>query len=202
MRLGVLFSGGKDSTYSAFLARKGGYELVCLVTLLSDNKDSYMFQDVSIGDIEKQADAMGLPIIFQKTKGIKEKELKDLEKAIKLAKEKYQIEGLVIGAIASVYQASRVQEICDKLDLWCFNPLWQKDQFELLNELLKEEFKIEIVKVAAEGLDEKWVGKIIGKKTLSELKRLYDKYKINVAGEGGEFETYVLDCPLFKNEIK
>lgn len=202
MRLGVLFSGGKDSTYSALLARKEGYELVCLVTLLSDNKDSYMFQGVSIGDIEKQADAMNLPIIFQKTKGIKEKELKDLEKAIKSAKEKYQIEGLVIGAIASVYQASRVQEICDKLDLWCFNPLWQKDQFELLQELLKEEFKIEIVKVAAEGLDSGWVGKIIGKKMLTELKKLYDKYKINVAGEGGEFETYVLDCPLFKKEIK
>ena len=24
-----------------------------------------------------------------------------------------------------------------------------------------------------------------------------DKYGLNVAGEGGEFESFVLDCPLF-----
>jgi len=202
MKLGILFSGGKDSTYAAYLARKEGYDLVCLVTVVSENKDSYMFQHVEEVDIEKQAEVMNLPVVFQKTKGVKEKELKDLEKAIKIAREKYHIEGLVIGALASVYQASRVQEICDKLDLWCFNPLWQKNQLELLHELLKEEFKIEIVKVAAEGLDEKWVGKRIDKKAISELKKLYDKYKINVAGEGGEFETYVLDCPLFEKEVK
>ncbi len=202
MKLGILFSGGKDSTYAAYLAKMKGYGICCLITIISENPDSYMFQQVSEEDIKKQANAMNLPVVYQKTKGVKEKELKDLEKAIKKAKEKFQIEGLVIGALASVYQASRVQKICDKLELWCFNPLWQKDQFELLDELLKNKFKIKIVKVAAEGLDEKWVGKIIDKKFLQEIKKLNEKFKVNPAGEGGEFETYVLDCPLFQGEIK
>lgn len=202
MRLGILFSGGKDSTYSAYLAKKEGYELVCLISILSKNPDSYMFQQIFQEDVQKQADAMNLPVIYQETKGVEEKELKDLEKAIKTAKEKFQIEGLVIGALASVYQASRVQKICSKLDLWCFNPLWQKDQFELLEELLKNKFKIKIVKVAAEGLDENWVGKIIDKVFLKEIKKLNEKYKVNPAGEGGEFETYVVNCPLFKREVK
>jgi asparagine synthase (glutamine-hydrolysing) len=202
MRLGVLFSGGKDSAYAAYITAKEKYALVCLVTIISKNQDSFMFQSVSKEDIKKQAEMMDLPIVFQETEGEKEKELKDLEKAIKTAKEKYQIEGLVIGALASVYQASRIQKICSNLDLWCFNPLWQKNQFELLQDLLKVKFKIKIVKVAAEGLDEKWVGRIIDKKMVFELKKLHDKYKINVAGEGGEFETYVLNCPLFKKEIK
>jgi asparagine synthase (glutamine-hydrolysing) len=200
MKLGVLFSGGKDSTYSAYLAEKNGYGLVCLISILSKNPDSYMFQQIFREDIQKQADAMNLQIIFQETKGIKEKELKDLENAIKKAKKEFQIEGLVIGALASVYQASRIQKICSKLDLWCFNPLWQKDQFELLEELLKEKFKIKIVKVAAEGLDEKWVGKMIDKEFLKEIKKLNEKYKVNPAGEGGEFETYVVNCPLFKGK--
>jgi len=201
MRLGILFSGGKDSTYSAFLAKKQKHELVCLITILSKNKDSYMFQHVSKEDIEKQAEVMGLPVIFQETKGEKEKELRELEKAIKTAKEKFNVEGIVTGAIASNYQYSRIQLICDKIGVVCINPLWGKDQLKFLEELLKNKFKVKIVKVAAEGLDNKWVGRIIDKKAIIELKKLYEKYKINVAGEGGEFETYVVDCPLFKKEI-
>jgi len=201
MKLGVLFSGGKDSMYSAWLAKKEGEDLACLITILSENPDSYMFQQVALEDIEKQAKAMQLPIIFEKTKGEKEKELKDLKKIIKKAKEKFKIKGIVTGALASNYQKSRIQDICKELSLECFNPLWQKDQLELLNELLKNKFKVKIVKVAAEGFDSSWVGKIIDKKIILELRKLHEKYKINVAGEGGEFETYVLDCPLFKNEI-
>jgi len=160
-----------------------------------------MFQHVSKEDIEKQAEVMGLPVIFQETKGEKEKELRELEKAIKTAKEKFNVEGIVTGAIASNYQYSRIQLICDKIGVVCINPLWGKDQLKFLEELLKNKFKVKIVKVAAEGLDNKWVGRIIDKKAIIELKKLYEKYKINVAGEGGEFETYVVDCPLFKKEI-
>ncbi len=202
MRLGVLFSGGKDSMYSAYLAKKQGHELICLITIISKNPGSYMFQSVSREDIEKQANAMALPVVFQETEGIKEKELKELEKVIKISKEKYQIEGIVTGALASNYQASRIQAICDKLSLICINPLWGKDQLKFLEELVKNKFKVKIVKVAAEGLNDDWVGKIIDKKVIIELNKIYEKYKINVAGEGGEFETYVLNCPLFKEEIK
>jgi asparagine synthase (glutamine-hydrolysing) len=201
MKLGVLFSGGKDSTYSAFLAKKQGHELTCLITILSENPDSYMFQHVFEKDIKNQAEAMGLPIIFEKTKGEKEKELEDLKKAIKKAMEKFQIQGIVTGALASVYQKSRIESICEEIGLECFNPLWQKDQFELLDELIKNKFKVKIVKVAAEGLDKKWIGRILDNEALLGLRKLYEKYKINPAGEGGEFETYVLDCPLFKKEL-
>jgi diphthine-ammonia ligase len=202
MRIGVLFSGGKDSCYAAYLAKKQGHELVCLITILSENQDSYMFHYISEQEIIKQANAMNLKVIFQRTKGIKEKELKDLEKAIALAKKQFNIEGIITGALASNYQESRIQIICSKLGLICINPLWGKDQLKLLEELVKEKFKVKIIKVAAEGLSNSWIGRIIDKKVISELKKLHEKYKINPAGEGGELETYVIDCPLFKDEIK
>ena len=101
MKLGVLFSGGKDSMYAAWLAQKEGHKLVCLITLSSKNPNSYMFHTPSISKTQKQADAMGIPIITRETKGKKEDELHDLEEAIKEAKKKYKIEGVITGAVES-----------------------------------------------------------------------------------------------------
>ena len=143
-----------------------------------------MFHTPSISKTKKQAEAMKIPILIQKTKGEKEIELKDLEEAIKKAKEKYKIQGIVTGAVESVYQASRIQKICDKLKLECFNPLWLKNQFELLEDLLKNKFEVIIAGVFAFPFDAKWLGRKIDKKFIEDIKKLNEKYKINPAGEG------------------
>ncbi len=202
MKLGVLFSGGKDSVYSAYLAKKAGHDLTCLITIISENKDSYMFHTPAIEKTKIQAEVMGLPLLIEKTKGEKEIELEDLEKAILKAKEKYGIEGVVTGAIHSVYQASRIQKICDKLKLECVNPIWRKDEEKYLETLLFDKFKIIVVGVFAYPLNEKWLGRIIDGKFIEDVKMLKEKYKIHVAGEGGEFETFVVNCPLFSRELK
>jgi diphthine-ammonia ligase len=202
MRIALLFSGGKDSTYAGFLAQKQGYEISCLISIVSKNKNSYMFHTPSISKIQKQAKAMNIPLILGETKGEIEKELKDLEKAIKKAKKNYKIEGIVTGALNSAYQASRIQRICDKLKLECFNPLWQVNEEEYMKELINNNFKIITVGVFAYPFDETWLGKKIDKNFLEDIKKLNVKYGINVAGEGGEFETFVLNCPLFSKELK
>ena len=198
MRLGVLFSGGKDSSYATFLAKKQGHELICLITILSENSDSYMFQHVSRGEIEKLGERVNLPVIFQETKGEKEKELLDLREGLKIAKEKYQIEGIVTGAVASNYQLARIQKLCDALGLVTINPLWGIDAEEYWKLLLKDKFKVKIVKVAADGLTNEWLGKIIDKKNLEKLKKLRKKFRFDLRFEGGEAETQVMDCQLFK----
>lgn len=201
VRLGVLFSGGKDSTYAAWLAKKEGYGISCLISLWSKNKDSFMFHTPAIELTKGQAECMKIPLLIQETEGEKERELKDLEKAIKLAIKKYKIKGIVTGAVESVYQASRVQNICNKLGVECFNPLWQKNQIEILEDLIKNNFEVIISGVAAYPLDKKWIGRKIDKKFIEEIKALSDKYQINIAGEGGEFESLVLNCILFKKRL-
>ncbi len=201
MKLGVLFTGGKDSTYAAYLAKKLGYEISCLISIKSRNLESYMFHTPSIDAVVKQAEVMEIPLILKITPGEKEKELEELEAAIQEAIEKFGISGVVTGAIESVYQASRVQRICNKLGIECFNPLWQKNQFELLHDLIKNNFKVILTGVFAYPLDKKWIGRQIDKKFIDDVKTLNDKYKINPAGEGGEFETLVLNCPLFKKKL-
>ena len=202
MKLGILFSGGKDSMYAAWLAKKEGYKISCLISIVSENEESYMFHTPSIRRVEEQAKSMGIPLIIVKTKGKKEKELIDLEKSIKLAIKDYDIEGVISGAVESVYQASRIEKICNKLKIACFNPLWQKNQLELLEDLIKNKFEVIVVGVFAYPFDEKWLGRKIDTKFINEIKKLQEKYKINVAGEGGEFESFVLNCSLFKKRLK
>ena len=200
LRLAILFSGGKDSCLALYYAMK--YEKVaCLITILSENKESYMFHTPNISLVKKQAEAMNIPLIIEKTKGIKEQELIDLERAIKIAIKKYKIQGVVTGALASLYQASRIQKICNKLDIECFNPLWQKDQIELLEEIVNLKFEVIIDGVFAEGLLG-FIGKKIDSEFIDAIKKISRIYKINPAGEGGELESFVLDAPFFKKKIK
>lgn len=200
MKIGVLFSGGKDSTYALHKAASRG-DVVCLITLASGNPESYMFHTPNIEVTALQADALRLPIIRVETEGVKEMELLDLSKAIISAKKVHAIEGVVTGAIESVYQAQRIQTICDRLGLWCFNPLWKINQVRLLRELVRGGFEVMISGVFAYPFDESWLGRRIDEKTVAELEILSEKYKISPSGEGGEIETTVLDAPMFRKRI-
>ena len=200
MRLGVLFSGGKDSTLALHLASEKE-EIACLITVVSKNPESYMFHTPNIEVTTLQAEALGLPLVCVVTEGRKEEELVDLEKAIVEAKNKFQIEGVVTGAVESVYQASRIQLICNKLDIWCFNPLWKHDQKILLETIVEKKFEVIISGVFAYPLDEKWLGKQIDLKVIDGLVDLQSKFGISPSGEGGEIETTVLDAPMFNRKI-
>jgi diphthine-ammonia ligase len=201
VNLGVLFSGGKDSVFACFRAMEKN-RVVCLITLVSDNIDSYMFHTPNIRWTILQAQAMGIPLLSWPTKGQKEEELEDLKAAIADAKMRYGIEGVVTGAIESVYQAARVQRICRDLDLWCFNPLWQINQVDYLQLLLSFGFEIIISGVFAYPFDESWLGAILTQDLILKLKVLEEKYLINPSGEGGELETFVIDGPFFKKRIE
>jgi asparagine synthase (glutamine-hydrolysing) len=200
-KLGVLFSGGKDSMYAAWLEKERGNEIVCLITMRSDNPDSFMFHTPAIELTDRQAMLMELPLLAFRTRGEKERELWDLERAINDAKERFGIDGVITGALASNYQFERIGKICERMGLICVNPLWKKNQIELLQELLKEKFEVIVSGVFAYPLTKEWVGRKIDAGFIKEMEKLQEKYKINPAGEGGEIETLVVNCPLFRKKL-
>lgn len=194
----VLFSGGKDSCLALHKVWKK-FDVCFLLSIIPENFDSFMFHKPDFRLLEKQAERLGIDLIIMKSKGEKEKELKDLKKLLEVVKDK--IEVVVVGGIASSYQGSRVKKICDDLGLKFYAPLLDYKDDRIWKELLKEKFKVILTKISCEGLDKKWLGKIIDKKAFEELKKLAERYKFRIDFEGGEAESAVLKMPEFKKDI-
>jgi asparagine synthase (glutamine-hydrolysing) len=201
MKLGALVSTGKDSLYSLYLMEKQGYEVPCIISIESENKDSFMYHTPTIGMAELQAEAMGKKLVLAKSRGEKEKELVDLKKAIALAKKKFGIGGVITGALFSEYQGSRVDRMCADLGLKHFAPLWHMNQADYLRQLVASGFEAIITRIACAGMGEKWLGRKIDSKAIEDLVALDKKCGINVAGEGGEYESLVLNAPMFRKRI-
>lgn len=201
MKVAALYSGGKDSTFAIQRAMQQGRDVVCLISLKSANPASYMFHVPNIDMVKLQSKALGIPLIFKKTEGIKEEELKDLKSALNAAKKLYKIEGVVSGAIASEYQRYRVEAVCADLGLKSIAPLWHLEPERYLLEEIKEGFEIIFSSVASNGFDPSWLGRKFDLQALEDLKKLRDKFGAHLSGEGGEYETLVIDGPMFKKKI-
>lgn len=201
-RIAALISTGKDSLLATHIMMEQNYSVECFITITSKNKDSYMYHGPNTHLAKLQAQKSQKPLITQLTTGEKEEELKDLKKAIEKAIKQYNIEGVVTGALYSDYQRKRVTKICEDLAIKCYNPLWHMDQLQELELLEKKGFEWIMVKIAAYGLTKEWLGKPIRRKEIKQLKKLREKYKINPAGEGGEYESFVINAPFFSEPIR
>ncbi|MFO8078250.1 MAG: TIGR00289 family protein [Thermoplasmatota archaeon] len=197
MKVAALFSGGKDSVFAIYIAQQYGWGISHLVSIYPENKDSWMYHSVNIHLTEALSEALSIPLLSQSTKGEKEQELESLKELL----EPLDVDGVISGAIASEYQRTRIEHICHDLNLKSFTPLWHKDQTLLLKEMVQAGFIIKIVGVSADGLDQSHLGKTIDQKTIKDLQKIKEKKGINIAGEGGEYETLVIDGPIFKKKL-
>lgn len=197
MKLAALISGGKDSSFAIYRALQEEHEVTDLVTIIPENEDSYMFHSANIHLTRLISEATGILLTSMTSSGEKEKELEDLKKALSSV----NVDGVIAGAIESQYQTSRVRRICNELGLELYAPLWHNEPESLLREM-SILMDIRIVKVAAAGMDESWLGRRFDEKLIDDLKTLNRKYRVHLAGEGGEYETLVLDAPFYKKRIK
>ena len=69
MKTAILFSGGKDSVYSAYLVKKQKNEISCLISIFSKNKESYMFHTPSIEKTKKTSKSYESSFNNSKNKG-------------------------------------------------------------------------------------------------------------------------------------
>jgi len=202
MKYFTLYTGGKDSTTATILAIEEGFSLDALVVIKPENPESYMFHSINLEWTILQSISMNIPIYYFYSSGIKEKELEDLKRAFEHMKRK-GFDGIVVGAIASRYQYNRVNKLAQLVGLKVYAPLWNVNQDDLLRTYMNKNIKYMIISVSAAGLDKRHLGWIISSEDdIEKLIHIAMKYGFNPTGEGGEYETFVLDAPIFKYRIE
>jgi diphthine-ammonia ligase len=201
LRVASLFSGGKDSNYALAWALKEGMEVSHLVTVYAENKESYMYQTAGLELTEFAAKATGIPHVKVWTQGKETAEVADLQVVLGRIVEDEDIEGLVTGALKSNYQKDRLDRVCAELNIKCMSPAWHREPEEHLRSFIKDGYEIIFVGVSAEGLGQSWLGRHLDEKAITELLKIQERYAINIDGEGGEYETMVLDAPHYKQKV-
>ena len=202
MKLASLFSGGKDSTFAIYLVQKQGHEVVCLLSVIPKSDESHLLHHPNIQWTKLQSESMNIPqLTMTSDSDNTDEELSTLEELLQNAKEQFGIEGLVHGGIKSAFQKDKFEILCNKLNLIAVAPLWDTEPQQYMNDLLDSKFNFIMTTVTADGLDDSWLGKLISKSDIDILKNLSEKFGFNLNFEGGESETFVIDCPLFTNPI-
>jgi ABC transporter with metal-binding/Fe-S-binding domain ATP-binding protein len=199
LRVAVSFSGGKDSTYATWIAVHQAWE-VRLVTVRPRSADSLMFHHPNVDWTCLQAQSMGLS--HKVVEMTSTDETADLQHALAKMKSAHEISGLVTGAVASDYQKARFDNMCDEIGLKTYAPLWHKSPKLLVEDFKKFGFRIILIAVAAKGLDESWLGRELTEIEWSRLEGLSKIHGIHLTGEGGEYESFVLDAPHFSKRIE
>lgn len=192
MRLASLYSGGKDSTFSLYLMEQQGHDIPYLVNVVPEDAASWIFHTPNLDVVPLMAESMGKELVTAPSTGTEEGDMEGLRNAL----DGLDVEGVVSGAIWSDYQWDRMNIVCGDLDLKLFAPLWRKDQDMVMDQFLDSGIRAMIVGCYAEGLGEEWLGRIIDRDAVEELKRIRSKTGISIMGEGGEYESLTLDSPM------
>jgi diphthine-ammonia ligase len=198
MQLAALFSGGKDSTFAAYLMEQQGHVVDHLVSILPSDPHSWVFHTPNLDLIPLMAKAMGKKLVTKRSSGDEASDLGALKEALI----GLEVDGVITGAIASDYQWDRINGVCEEIGMKVFSPLWRKEQDLLMTELLEAEIKAVFVSVSAEGMEPSWLGRQLDQTSLVELRRLARIHGMNLAGEGGEYETMVLDSPIHRQALR
>ena len=202
MKLAALFSGGKDSTYSIYKVKQMGHNVQCLVTIFPKSSDSHLLHFPTIGLTKLQSKTLKIPQIISTLDSDElEEEMNALRVLLEKAKRDFQIDGLVHGGISSEFQKKCFEKICIENDLKVVTPLWKTNAKKYMIDLIHSNFKFILTSVSSDGLDERWLGKIISADDILQLDKLSNKHGFNLSFEGGEAESLVVDCPLYSYPI-
>ena len=207
-----LFSGGKDSSWALYRALENDYPVERLVTVHPEG-DSYMYHVPATRLASLAAESIGIELVEVEPEdfgaddvpdaGVQgDEELEPLEAALRELDAEVGVAGVTAGAVESEYQTSRIEAMAERLEANLFAPLWQEEPRALAEEMLSAGFEIRIIRVAAYGLDESWLGRTLDDDALDELEALNDEYGVHILGEGGEFETLVTDGPHMDRRIE
>lgn len=199
MRVLALLSGGKDSVSAVDVARQHGWDVAAALTLRPAEDDAWMFHTPNLAVVRGVAECLGLPLAEAPVRSGQAEEVEDLEAAVKDSHDRYGLQGIVSGALASEYQRTRLDRVGHRLGLKSFAPLWHKEPRGYLDGLLASGWDVRFSRTAADGVPPSWAGQRLDAAKVEAMAG--HRARPHVAGEGGEYETLVLDCPAYSRRL-
>jgi len=199
MTVTALVSGGKDSVYSAYLSDMQGWPVDEIVTVVPEDPNAMLFHTPNLDLVSLQAQAWGKSHRRVPVHGTgEEAELEALRGSVG-----HDRGPVVTGAILSSYQWARILRVADEAGRRVYAPLWRKEPARVVREEIAAGLDIRLVHLAAEPLTPDLLGRRLDLELVAELERRSREVRLlNVAGEGGEFETLVVDAPFFSRRIE
>lgn len=194
MKERVLFSwsGGKDSALALYeVSCSGRYEVVALLTTLTEDYDRISMHGVRRALVQEQADSLGFPLekVFISRNGSQQ----EYDARMRETLMRYLTAGassVVIGDIFLEDVRKYREDNLSQIGMRGIFPLWKKDTTELAREFIRLGFKAIVTCVDSRILDRDFVGRFFDETFLSELPS-----NVDPCGENGEYHTFVFDGP-------
>lgn len=191
------WSGGKDSCLACYKALNSGYKIKYLLNFISREYKRCCFHGIEAELLKLQAKSIGIPLIQKEVSPDMKKYEEEFKEAVNELKAR-GIKKMVFGDIYLIDHLNWVERVCKDLEIQPLEPLWNIPPYEITEEFINMGFESIIVSCKSDILGREFIGRLIDKDLLDELK----KKNICPSGENGEFHTFVIDGPIFKNRIE
>lgn len=191
----VSWSAGKDSALALHeLMRIGIYEIVSLITTVTEEYERISMHGVRRILLERQADSLGLPL--EQVYIAKNCSNDEYESKMRTVLLKYRDKGVSAVAFGDIFLEDLRkyrEENLALIGLKGIFPLWGKNTRELVGKILSLGFDAVVTCVDSQFLDKTFVGRQFDKQFLSALPATVDS-----CGENGEFHSFVYNGPIFR----
>jgi len=192
------WSGGKDSALALYhTLNNPDYDVSCLMTSMNSEADRISMHGVRRSMLEKQVEAIGIPLSILSLPG--EISMEDYDKLMREQMNGFITSGVTHSIFGDIfledlkkYREQRLEEV----GLAGYFPLWKRDTRELIHEFLELGFKTLVVSVDGSKLDKSFAGRVLDESFLKDL-----PHNVDPCGENGEFHTFVFEGPIFKKPL-
>ena len=192
------WSGGKDSAMALYEIKKNHeYEVVSLLTTITEDYDRISMHGVRRLLVEQQARSLDIPlhkVFIPKSCSNEEYGAKMSEALIKFKQD--GVEAVAFGDIFLEEVRKYREDNLAQLNMKGVFPIWGRNSAELVRSFISLGFKAVVSCINTKVLDKKFLGRQLDEDFINELPP-----DIDPCGENGEFHTFVYDGPIFKQEI-
>lgn len=192
------WSGGKDSALALHaLLADSRYEVVCLLTTLTEDFNRIAMHGVRRELLLRQADAIGLPleeVLIQHGAGNPE-----YEAAMLKSIGRFRDNGITTMAFGDLFLEDirdYREKMLQQIDMECVFPIWERDTTELAEEFVAQGFRAKTCCIDTRKLPDSFCGRDLTREFFQDLPTGVDP-----CGENGEFHTFVCDAPEFREPI-